>query len=219
MSDFTKQIFSTPVYAAVSDNTAIQELICNLVYKWKEETFDKMKSSGVPINGLMSYHWDLNTESNSRNDFEKFGITTFYTGNLAQNSDWEPVVQFIQNVSSSLLDGDYQGNIAITNMWATIYPKGSYVPEHIHNNSLFSGVYYAKAEPMCGNLVFKDPAYVAKSMSSKISNGFPSVPIVYTQEVESGLMTLFPSWLPHMSQPNESETDRIIVSFNLDFPN
>ena len=218
MSDFTKNIFATPVYAAVSDNVAIQELICNLLYKWKEETFDKMKSSGVPMNGLMSYHWDLNTESNSRTDFEKFGITTFYTGNLAENPEWAPVVQFIQNVSSGLLDSDYQGKIAITNMWATIYPKGSYVPEHIHNNSLFSGVYYAKAEPYCCNLVFKDPAYVAKSMSSKIASGFPTVPIVHTQEVESGLMTLFPSWLPHMSQPNESESDRIIVSFNLDFP-
>jgi hypothetical protein len=109
MSDFTKNIFATPVYAAVSDNVAIQELICNLLYKWKEETFDKMKASGVPMNGLMSYHWDLNTESNSRTDFEKFGITTFYTGNLAENPEWAPVVQFIQNVSSGLLDSDYQG--------------------------------------------------------------------------------------------------------------
>lgn len=218
MSDFTKHIFATPVYAAVSDNVAIQELICNLVYKWKEETFDKIKASGVPVSGLMSYHWDLNTESNSRADFEKFGITTFYTGNLAENPDWAPVVHFIHNVATSLLEGDYRGNITISNMWATIYPKGSYVPEHIHNNSLFSGVYYAKAEPFCGNLVFKDPSYVAKSMSSKISNKFPTVPTIHTQEVESGLMTLFPSWLPHMSQPNESDSDRIIVSFNLDFP-
>ena len=218
MSQFNKNIFPTPVYAAVSDNTAIQELICNLVYSWKEETFDKMKASGVPMSGLMSYHWDLNTESNSRTDFEKFGITTFYTGNLAQNPNWAPVVEFIQNVISNLLDEDYQGKITITNMWATLYPKESYVTEHIHNNSLFSGVYYAKAAPYCGNLVFRDPAYISKTMASKLNVGFPSVPIVHTQEVESGLMVLFPSWLPHSSQPNESEEDRIIVSFNLDFP-
>ncbi len=219
MSNFVKNIFPTPIYAAVSDNVAIQDLISSLVYKWKEETFDKLKSSGVPMSGLMSYHWDLNTESNSRTDFEKFGITTFYTGNLAQNPDWAPVVEFIQNVTSSLLDGTYNGKVAITNMWATIYPKGAYVPEHIHNNSLYSGVYYAKAAPYCGNIVFKDPAYISKTMASKLSNGFPSVSIVHTQEVESGLMVIFPSWLPHASQPNESNEDRIIVSFNLDFPN
>lgn len=219
MSKFTKNIFSTPIYAAVSDNAAIQELICNLVYKWKENTFDKLKESGVPMSGLMSYHWNLNTESNSRSDFDKFGITTFYSGNLAENPDWAPVVEFIQNVSVGLIDDDYTGKIVITNMWATIYPKGAYVPEHIHNNSLYSGVYYAKADPYCGDLVFKDPAYISKTMSSKLNSGFPSSDIVYTQSVEPGLMVLFPSWLPHSSQPNDSDTDRIIVSFNLDFPN
>ena len=219
MNNFNTNIFSTPIYVAISDNVAIQDLIKQLVYKWKEETYDAITKSGLPHAGLMSYHWDLGSESNSRADFDKFGITTFYTGNLAMDPKWEPVAQFVENVSKNLIGSHYNGKLTITNMWATIYPKGAYVPEHIHNNSLYSGVYYVNAKPYCGNLVFKDPAYISKTMSSKLSNGFPTVPIVHTQLVEEGLMVLFPSWLPHSSQPNESDEDRIILSFNLDFPN
>jgi uncharacterized protein (TIGR02466 family) len=219
MSNFIKNIFPTPVFAAVSDNEEIQKLISELVYKWKDETYVTMAKLKFAQAGLMSYHWDLGSESNSRADFEKFGITTFYSGNLAEKSEWEPVSDFVKTISKAMIGELYQGKMVITNMWATIYPKGAYVPEHIHNNSLYSGVYYVKAKPSCGNLVFKDPAYISKTMSSQIGTGFPNIPIVHTQEVEEGLMVLFPSWLPHSSQPNESDEDRIILSFNLDFPN
>ena len=217
MSEYTKEIFATPIYAGATDNKSIIDLICNLAYKWQDETLNKLDKDGNPIPGLMSYHWDLKTESNSGNDFKKFGITTFYTGNLAENLEWSPVTKFIIEMIFKLLGTDCKYNINITNMWATIYPKGAHVPEHVHNNSLYSGVFYAKTSPNCGNIVFKDPSYIAKSMASKLSDGFPSVPVTFTQEVDTGIMILFPSWLPHYTQPNESDEDRIIISFNLDF--
>jgi hypothetical protein len=219
MSDFRKLIFATPIYAAVSDNTAIQDLICRLVYKWKEDTIDKAISLGIPQEKLSSYYWNLTAETGSRPDWKEFGMTTFYTGDLIKDPNWLPVKEFIENVSASLLSEEHKGKTEITMMWATIYPKGAHVPEHIHNNSLFSGVFYAKTSPFCGNLIFKDPAYVGKTMASKLNPGFPSIPVVHEQEVENGLTILFPSWLPHSTQSNGSDEDRIIVSFNLNFPN
>ena len=56
-------------------------------------------------------------------------------------------------------------------------------------------------------------------MASKLNPGFPSIPVVHEQEVENGLTIIFPSWLPHSTQSNGSDEDRIIVSFNLNFPN
>lgn len=207
---FKINILSTPLFTAVSDNTTVRTRATELVYEFKKSTDNA---------GLMSHYWDLGQESGQQGEYEQFGMTTFYSGNLALKEEWADIASFVENTAKALVSEEYQGNLRITNMWATIYPKGAFVPEHIHNNSLYSGVFYVKAKENCGNLVFKDPAYVAKSMASKLTRGFPTVDIVYTQQVEEGLMVLFPAWLPHSSQPNQSDDDRIIISFNLDFPN
>jgi uncharacterized protein (TIGR02466 family) len=207
---FKVNILSTPIFTAVSDNEIVRTIAENLVYEFKKTT---------DTAGIMSHYWDLGAESGQQGAYEKFGMTTFYSGNLAVKPEWADVASFIENTARSLLSSEYQGKLHISNMWATIYPSGAFVPEHIHNNSLCSGVFYVKAKADCGNLVFKDPAYVAKSMCSKLGAGFPTTDIVYTQQVEDGLMVIFPSWLPHSSQPNQSADDRIIISFNLDFPN
>jgi len=100
-------------------------------------------------------------------------------------------------------------------MWTTIYPPGAFVPEHVHSNALLSGVFYARAPESCGNLVFKDPSYVAKTMFLRKVGDFPSVATMHVIDVKTGSMVLFPAWLPHQTEANESKEDRIIVSFNL----
>jgi len=213
MNEHLNNIFSTPLYVGSDDDIEFREKVCNLLYDWRESVIQESDNS----TGLMSYHWDLKTESNQVKDFDKFGITTFNSGNLTSDPKWHFVGQHIINAAYKLFNKDCNLNIDITNLWATIYPNKSYVPEHIHNNSLYSGVFYVNTSANCGNIVFKDPSYIAKSMSSMMNNSFPSVDTVYTQEVSDGLMVLFPSWLPHSTQPNDSEEDRIIISFNLDF--
>lgn len=209
-------LFSTPLYKGVSENTEVLKLAQDLFYSWKNDRYDKINRSGKNTSGLMSYHWDLQTESNSVADFEKFGITTFYEGSLTDKPEWSVVIQHIIDNVFDLLRYDYNGNIRITNAWATLYPKDAFVPEHIHNNSLFSGVFYIKAPTNCGDIIFKDPAYISKTMASNM-NGFPQYDILHVGKVQDGLMYLFPSWLPHYSQPNSTNEDRIIISFNVDF--
>ena len=43
------------------------------------------------------------------------------------------------------------------NMWANINYSGGYNRPHVHPNCLFSGVYYVKTQPQCGELVVEDP--------------------------------------------------------------
>lgn len=218
MKIFNKQIFSVPIFSGVVENKKVIEESKDLLKNWKNAFYEKINNDQSTFPGLMSYHWDLQSESNNSKDFEKFGMTTFYSGSLTDKPEWNNITEVLIASIFSLLKEDYFGDICITNMWATIYTNNAYVPEHIHNNSLYSGVFYVKTPKNCGNLVFKDPSYIAKTMSSKLNSDFPSVSIIHEQVVEEGLIVLFPSWLPHYSQPNQSDDDRIIISFNLDFP-
>jgi len=57
---------------------------------------------------------------------------------------------------------------------------------------------------------------VAKTMFIRNYNDFPTVPTVYTQEIKEGQMVIFPAWLPHLTEVNKSQGNRIMVSFNID---
>ena len=105
----------------------------------------------------------------------------------------------------------------IGNMWANINPPGGYNRPHIHPNSHFSGVYYIKAPQNSGEIVFNDPRSGAHMiMPERIKDSKP--PSHLWREVRinplEGRLIMFPSWLWHCVDPNESNDIRISVSFN-----
>ena len=105
----------------------------------------------------------------------------------------------------------------IGNMWANINPPGGYNRPHIHPNSHFSGVYYIKAPQNSGEIVFNDPRSGAHMiMPERVKDIKP--PSHLWREVRvnplEGRMLMFPSWLWHCVEPNESNDIRISVSFN-----
>ena len=105
----------------------------------------------------------------------------------------------------------------IGNMWANINPPGGYNRPHIHPNSHFSGVYYIKAPQNSGDIVFNDPRSGAHMiMPERIKDSKP--PSHLWREVRinplEGRLIMFPSWLWHCVDPNESNNIRISVSFN-----
>ena len=105
----------------------------------------------------------------------------------------------------------------IGNMWANINPPGGYNRPHIHPNSHFSGVYYIKAPQNSGDIVFNDPRSGAHMiMPERIKDSKP--PSHLWREVRinplEGRLIMFPAWLWHCVEPNESNDIRISVSFN-----
>ena len=105
----------------------------------------------------------------------------------------------------------------IGNMWANINPPGGYNRPHIHPNSHFSGVYYIKAPQNSGDIVFNDPRSSAHMvMPDRVKDIKP--PSHLWREVRvnplEGRLIMFPSWLWHCVDPNESNDIRISVSFN-----
>jgi uncharacterized protein (TIGR02466 family) len=102
------------------------------------------------------------------------------------------------------------------NMWANINPSGGYNKPHVHPNSLFSGVYYVKTPPNCGRLICQDPRPgIQTVMPTRKSVEIPKYlwRDVHLQPQENKVV-MFPAWLWHSVEPNQSKDIRISVSFN-----
>jgi uncharacterized protein (TIGR02466 family) len=106
-------------------------------------------------------------------------------------------------------------DVFISNMWININPTGGFNRPHVHQDSLFSGVYYIDTNENDGAIVFKHPAinhqYHIKDNIDQYTNFTSSV---YRVTPMKGKLVIFPSWLEHYVEANTTDTDRISISFN-----
>ena len=102
------------------------------------------------------------------------------------------------------------------NMWANINYSGGYNRPHVHPNCLFSGVYYVKTQPQCGELVVNDPRPGIQTMMPARKSGQPPKHLWREAHIEpvTGRLIMFPAWLWHCVEENKSNDVRISVSFN-----
>jgi uncharacterized protein (TIGR02466 family) len=102
------------------------------------------------------------------------------------------------------------------NMWANINYQGGYNRPHIHPNSLFSGVYYVHAQPNSGKLVCNDPRPGIQTIMPVRKPGQPPKHLWRETHLDPkpGRIIMFPAWLWHCVEPNQSNDIRISVSFN-----
>ena len=102
------------------------------------------------------------------------------------------------------------------NMLANINPPGAMNRAHMHPNSLWSGVYYVKALPNSGHLKVEDPR-AAASMSRPRQKEGPTPSRLWREthfDPKPGRLIMFPAWLTHCVDPNNSNDIRISISFN-----
>jgi len=107
-------------------------------------------------------------------------------------------------------------NLKFGNFWVNINTPNSYNLAHDHQNSILSGVYYVSVPyDNMGDLVLHrgDTAeYFLKSDVERIgtkTNSFVAV----KKPIES-VFYIFPSWVKHHVESNNSQGDRISIAFN-----
>tara|TARA_B100000427_G_C15236849_1_gene475930 strand:+ start:49 stop:648 length:600 start_codon:yes stop_codon:yes gene_type:complete len=113
--------------------------------------------------------------------------------------------------------------IEISALWANINGKGNYNVSHIHPNSDISGVLWIKIPENSGVIEFTSPHMYnqfreRQIYKKKILDNAGIHPAWYLTPIE-GNIVFFPSSIFHNVNSNESEEDRISVSFNLNIIN
>lgn len=108
--------------------------------------------------------------------------------------------------------------IAVTGCWANINPPGAAHPPHKHPNNFLSGVYYLRAEQGADAIAFHDPRPQAAVMRPPVTELTRENTDQVLIPVKPGRLLIFPAWLEHSVGANDSDHDRVSVSFNLMFP-
>lgn len=100
--------------------------------------------------------------------------------------------------------------------WINISPPGASNRIHVHPNSHLSGVYYVSLKaPECGSIFFRDPRTAATMLRPPITKETHFTASEVRMRPEEGRMYVFPSWLEHGVEPNQSDRDRVSMSFNV----
>ena len=187
-------LFSTPVWTYlipnhVEINTSMHKYIKSLQ---KKNPDGKHKSN---IKGWHSENFDLNDDK----------IQYF-------------IKSISNNINSTLNDMAWDLNknkIKISSMWSIINYKDSSNSRHIHSNNFISAAYYVKAPKDCGKIIFYDPRSAATIRTPVISSNNELNSSIFSVEPKEGLLVLFPSYLHHSVERNNSDSERIVISFNI----
>jgi uncharacterized protein (TIGR02466 family) len=139
------------------------------------------------------------------------------TSDMADYPEYKELVDILFQAQRDIYKEEHlDSEPFLGNMWANINPPGGYNRTHIHPNSLWSGVYYVKTPKNCGHLKLEDPRSVALMTRPRQVSG--EQPQRLWREVHyepvAGRLIMFPAWLNHCVDPNQSNEIRISVSFN-----
>ena len=131
--------------------------------------------------------------------------------------EYKPLIQELFTMQNEINQEEHLDmKPRLGNMWANInYPDG-YNQMHLHPNSLFSGAYYIKASPNSGRLGLMDPRPgVQQNMPTRKPGTLPRELWRETfYDPIPGRLIMFPAWMWHKVEPNQSNDTRISVSFN-----
>ena len=137
--------------------------------------------------------------------------------NMSEMPQFKPLVDELFKMQRQVFKEEWLDREPVLgNMWANINYQGGYNKAHIHPNATYSGVYYVKSLPNSGNLVCNDPRPGIQTHMPVRVKGTPPKHLWREVHLEpkEGRIIMFPAWLWHCVEPNESGDIRISVSFN-----
>ena len=182
MKDELLQIFPTPL----------------LITKYEGSLVDELKH----INTLDWIKQNSNENFKSKDtyllDHEQF--------KNIKNFIYESLNKFTKNVFQS------DQRLVVTQCWLNKNPKGSKHHEHVHPNSIISGVFYFRQDPKLPPISFSKSIQSAIKLDPKKYNNLNSE--TFLLPCTDGELILFPSNLKHSVPTNQGDEPRISMSFN-----
>jgi len=178
----------------IENFTDIKQDLIDWIYKFKE------KNSGI-------------SKISNRGGWQSESKKIFVSEGFDKFSEY-----IVPSITELLKSYKIEKEIRIVQMWLNVNGPNSYNVCHRHPGSDLSGVLWIKQTPESGRFVFDDIDNVDQILTTNINpqylkekNMLPEI----VPEYQDGTVILFPSMLTHRVEINETDEDRISISFNL----
>jgi len=171
---------------------------------------------GLDADNISKYCLELKHKNKGRNLSNVGGWqSNDLTGvHMPLNELFKKIVENVQIFSEQL---KIKSKLTIDNIWVNINDYKDFNLQHIHPNTLISGIYYIQTPEDCGDLELIHPCsnfdYDWRADNFTEYNEYNS--LNYVIKPQSDLLVLFPGYLPHFVKPNLNRNQsRISISFN-----
>lgn len=178
----------------IENFTDIRQDLIDWIYKFKE------KNSGI-------------SKISNRGGWQSESKKIFVSEGFDKFAEY-----IVPSITELLKSYEIEKEIRIVQMWLNVNGPNSYNVCHRHPGSDLSGVLWIKQTPESGRFVFDDIDNVDQILTTNINpqylkekNMLPEI----VPEYQDGTVILFPSMLTHRVEINETDEDRISISFNL----
>ena len=133
---------------------------------------------------------------------------------LLRNEEFKNIKNFLKESMDKFTTNvlNTKQRLVITQCWANRNPKGSQHHEHVHPNSIISGVMYFQINEKLPPISFTKDRQDGMKLNPEKYNHMNSE--TFMLPCKPGELILFPSSLRHSVPTNHGEEDRISVSFN-----
>ena len=133
---------------------------------------------------------------------------------LLRNEEFKNIKNFLKESIDKFTTNvlNTKQRLVITQCWANRNPKGSQHHEHVHPNSIISGVMYFQINEKLPPISFTKDRQDGMKLNPEKYNHMNSE--TFMLPCKPGELILFPSSLRHSVPTNHGEEDRISVSFN-----
>ena len=158
-------------------------------------------------------NWSKQDKGMSRTNINGWHSTT----DMGVKPEYQQLVKELFKMQEEIFNNEHLNRSSrLGNMWANINPPGGMNQPHIHPNALFSGVYYVKSPVNSGRLKIYDPRPGEQFIMPIRKPGNPGKDLWREANIDpvEGRIIMFPAWLWHAVEENQSNDIRISVSFN-----
>ncbi len=171
---------------------------------------------------ISKYHKDFSKEleyvkslehklnEKSQNEYAKQSTNTFLLDEPELASIREFIEAYLKFYVHNVLE--CTDELVITQAWSNICEKGKKHHEHVHPNSIVSGVFYFQINENLPPIEFRNPNTHSFNLNIQKQNNFNSA--TFLLPLNSGELILFPSNLTHSVPENKSDLPRISLAFN-----
>ena len=105
----------------------------------------------------------------------------------------------------------------ITACWANVSATGAVHKVHSHPNNFLTGVYYVQTQEGANTINFHDPRLQTTIIRPAVTQLTAENTDQVLVRVQNGTLIMFPAWLQHSVDANNSDKKRISASFNIMF--